>query len=169
LLGPIIIALICAALLTLTNALTGERIDANYSAREHRQLLELLGSQVSLEMLTSASWQDSQLDFCTAGSAVTRFETSGYAGPIAGLLAWQPRQQRITGIRITAHLETPGIADFLNDQGDDSWLHALQQLTTPQIELLDTVSGATISSAAVKRGAISVLNGAEQAIERCAE
>ena len=168
LVGPVAIALICAGLLTLTNALTGPRIDANYQARERALLRELLGRRVSEERLKKAAWREDHLDFCTAELTVSRLNISGYAGPIQGLLAWQPRQRRISGIRITRHLETPGIADFLNDQAAGGWLSSLLQLTMPQLEQLDTVSGATISSAAVQRGVVRVLNEADQAISRCA-
>lgn len=165
--GPVAIALICAALLTGTNKLTSQRIDANYTARERSLLRELLGPGVSTEMLENTTWEQGHLDFCALQLTVSRFSSPGYSGPIQGLVAWQPEQSQLTGIRITRHLETPGIADFLADHSAGSWLFSLLDLATEELLEIDTVSGATISSAAVQRGVAGILKAGDAAISRC--
>ena len=53
-------------------------------------------------------------------------------------------------VRITGHQETPGIADFL-DRPDAGWLNRLPGRDAAGLRALDTVSGATITSRALKR------------------
>ena len=113
------------------------------------------------------NWRDDQLVLCDASLVISRFSASGYAGPINGLLAWQPARQQATGIRVLEHLETPGIADFLNDISISGWLGNLLRRSPNELAQLDAVSGATISSQALTEAVGLILTGADPLTQDC--
>lgn len=164
--GPVGIALLCAGLLSATYQLTGARIADNQAARELALLNDLLPTTVSVSA-QALNWTDDQLVLCEALLVVSRFSASGYAGPINGLLAWQPTQRRATGIRVLEHLETPGIADFLNETGAGGWLGELLRRDPEQLTQVDAVSGATISSNAVTETVAMILSSTNPLPARC--
>ena len=67
---------------------------------------------------------------------------------VAALLAVQER--KLLGLRVTAHQETPGIADFV-DRPTDPWRINLRGRSATQLAGLDGVVGATITSRALLR------------------
>ena len=90
-----------------------------------------------------------------SGLRLTRTVAQGYGGGIDILLTQDAGQLR--GLRITAHQETPGIADFLN-RYDEGWLSNLTGRTSMELTALDTVTGATITSRAMLDTLITALN-----------
>ncbi len=80
----------------------------------------------------------------------------GYGGPIDFLTLLTPTRT-IAGIRVTRHQETPGIADFI-DQPDSEWLHQFIGLDAGSLNLIDGVTGATITTSAIRRGVHGLVN-----------
>ncbi|MCZ6709181.1 MAG: FMN-binding protein [Gammaproteobacteria bacterium] len=145
-----VIAGACAGLLALTQALTGDRIEANIRERSARLITELAGSVPP----ASTSWTDDVWNLCNQ-SVLARAKVAGYGGSISLLMAVtvDPQQHSLRGLRIVSHSETPGLADFLQ-QPDQGWLGELSGRNRAELDSTDTISGATITSKAVLTGVL---------------
>jgi Na+-translocating ferredoxin:NAD+ oxidoreductase RnfG subunit len=145
-----LIAGVCAGLLALTQALTGDRIELNIRERSARLITELAGSVPP----ASTSWTNDVWNLCNQ-SVLARTKVAGYGGSISLLIAAtvDPQQHRLRGLRIVSHSETPGLADFLQ-QPDQGWLHELSGRNRAELGSTDTISGATITSKAVLKGVL---------------
>lgn len=153
----LLIAFACALLLSATRWLTDTRIDQNQVRKTQQDLLGLLQGL--------GDFQPADLPDTTTGQRcwklddsslrLTRTVAQGYGGGIDILLTQDAGQLR--GLRITAHQETPGIADFLN-RYDEGWLSNLTGRTSMELTALDTVTGATITSRAMLDTLTTALN-----------
>ena len=136
------ISLVCAVLLATTRAQTADSIHANREAQTWRLAFDLVGA-----------FATTNLDFASDililenGRRLVRGTVAGYAGDI-GLLAALDEQQRLIGVRVTRHNETPGLGDFIDVQRNP-WILQFGERPLPSV---DSVTGATITSLAVMRG-----------------
>jgi Na+-translocating ferredoxin:NAD+ oxidoreductase RnfG subunit len=151
----------CAALIAGTAAITGERIDENRTRHFQRTLTELTGSPASAASLT---WRNDiamlTSDATEQGEtrALLRGATGGYGGDIRWLAAVRLGCPAVLdNLRITAHQETPGIADFLNAP-EQGWLASLHGRSSQSLAEVQAVSGATITSRALRGALRSALN-----------
>lgn len=149
----VLIAAACATLLALTDACTADRIAQNARAYEHRQIIDLAGTAPPPD----TTWADDVWDFCN-GTKLARSSAAGYGGPIRMVVG--VTEERILGLRVTDHQETPGLADFLREP-DRGWLAALKGRTRPETTAVDAVAGATITSEAVIRAVRDAMTQAE--------
>lgn len=151
------LVLACAALLAATAALTGERIADNRARRLLDMVSELTGRPVARAEL---QWSGDVAPLCEGDgrTALVRGKAPGYGGTIHWLAAvtLEPAP-RVTGLRITAHQETPGIADFLGRPGE-GWMARLVGADAEAMAAVDTVSGATITSRALLNSLTSALS-----------
>ncbi len=140
------IGALCALLLAGTHSLTADAIRANRDAASWQLAFELAGGPFPTEGL---SWQDDQLALPN-GLRLRRASVPGYAGPIELLVALPPAAAGVlpVGVRVTKHQETPGIGDFI-EVSRSSWI--LQFSNRPPAQV-DAVTGATITSEAIRRG-----------------
>ena len=138
-----LIGLGCGLLLAGVQALTEPAIEANRASHVWRLAFDLVGERFDP---TGLEWQGDQLEL-SGGVWLKRSKVQGYAGEI-GLLAAYSGQGQLLGARVTEHRETPGLGDFI-DLDKSPWM--LRFATTPPLEV-DAVTGATITSEAVKRG-----------------
>jgi len=60
-------------------------------------------------------------------------------------------------LRVVGHQETPGIGDFI-DHTRSRWIMELDNASAQAYAQLDAVSGATITSNAIKRAASQIFN-----------
>jgi electron transport complex protein RnfG len=94
----------------------------------------------------------------------TRTEVDGYAGPIYLTALWRVSQAsgdtQGLSMRVIAHRETPGIGDFI-DHTRSPWITDLDNTSAQAYAQLDAVSGATITSNAIKRAASEIFNRLE--------
>jgi electron transport complex protein RnfG len=144
----VVLVLVCGALLAGTAALTGERIEQN----RQRQFLALVAELTGGERPADAiRWQGDVAPLCD-GTALLRGRAAGYGGAIHWLAAVNvdATPPVLTGLRITAHQETPGIADFLN-RPERGWLASLGGRSATALAATDAVTGATITSRALVR------------------
>ncbi|MCA8864649.1 MULTISPECIES: electron transport complex subunit RsxG [unclassified Halomonas] len=138
-------ALVTAGSVALTRALTAERIEAHKLAYQHRQLQEVLPQTLAntpvtqvlestftipnpealgLQSDSQGWWVSDQNSHENRGESsavilpvVTR---QGYNGEIH-LLIGIDQQQRISGVRVTQHQETPGLGDDIERSRSD-WI-----------------------------------------------
>lgn len=169
-------ALVTAGSVALTRALTAERIATHQLAYQHRQLQEVLPSALAdtpvhdvLEGVFELP-NPSQLGHRddTQGWQLHRDEESalilpvitrqGYNGEIR-LLVGIDQHQRITGVRVTHHQETPGLGDDIERQRSD-WITHFNGLSLASLPSegwavhkeggeFDAFTGATITPRAV--------------------
>ncbi|MGE6605452.1 electron transport complex subunit RsxG [Halomonas sp. NPDC076908] len=169
-------ALVTAGSVALTRALTAERIANHQLAYQHRQLQEVLPptlanipvSQVLESTFTLANpealglqsesqgwWVNDQHNSAIIFPVVTR---QGYNGEIR-LLIGIDQQQRISGVRVTQHQETPGLGDDIERRRND-WITQFNGLGLESLPprgwavskdggYFDAFTGATITPRAV--------------------
>lgn len=170
-----VFALIGTAILAFTHDRTEPVIAASH-ADEQRALLaqvlpasvphdnDLLASRSELppnKLLgtrhPSALWRAEHAGHTTA-LLLEAIAPQGYAGEIA-LLVGVARDGRVTGVRVTAHRETPGLGDYIDRKHSD-WIEqfAGRGLTAPDTKqwlvkkdggAFDARAGATITPRAV--------------------
>lgn len=165
-------ALITAGSVASLRALTAERIDAHQHAYQQRQrqavLPESLTRQASASEMAlpnaqqlgypegATGWQVENADQrAVVLPVVTR---RGYNGEIH-LLVGIDGEQRITGVRVTQHQETPGLGDDIERRRSD-WITAFDGLSLDALPPggwavtqdgghFDAFTGATITPRAV--------------------
>lgn len=182
-------ALVTAGSVALTRALTAERIATHQLAYQHRQLQEVLPralantpvSRVLESAFTlpnaerlgldvdSQGWQINDQDSrAVVFPVVTR---QGYNGEIR-LLIGIDEQQRISGVRVTQHQETPGLGDDIERRRSD-WITHFDGLSLDSLPPegwavdkdgghFDAFTGATITPRAV-------VNAVHEALRYAAE
>lgn len=156
--GPLGVALLCGGVLMAVHLLTADRISHNELQQSQKQLRMLLDDAVAVEFLDKASWNTETQTLCLPDITIVRRQASGYGGVIELLFAIRQKQSpELSAALVTRHLETPGIADFLNNTGPQGWLARLRNQSASSLVQLDTVTGATISSKAILQAAVRAL------------
>ena len=151
-----IIGALCALLLAGTHRFTTGSIQANREAHAWRVAFDLTGGAFPTEDL---QWEGDRLEL-TNGFVLRRGTVNGYAGAIELLAAFRPTAGGIgslAGVRVTRHRETPGLGDFV-DTAKSTWI---LQFANRRPDRVDAVTGATITSEAVKRGVLALLQTTE--------
>jgi Na+-translocating ferredoxin:NAD+ oxidoreductase RnfG subunit len=150
----------CAALLAVTAWATRPAIEANRQRQFAETLSELAGQPVDP---SSLRWESGRGRLCD-GTLLLRGRAAGYAGAIDWLAAAATDEAATTlrALRVVAHQETPGIADFLYDP-QRGWLASLSGRSAADLAEVDTVSGATITTRALRRDLVQALLDASPA------
>ena len=145
LLSLIAIGGVCGALLVGTHNLTATDIKLNREAQARALMTAMLGAPLpdELDIDAEAFGDCSQWVFL-------QISVPGYAGDIDLRVLWRP-ENGLT-MRVTSHRETPGIGDFIDHQRDP-WMTTLDGASVSDIAEVDTVTGATITSNAIKQAA----------------
>lgn len=145
------IALACAVALALTRELTAPRIAAERAAAANAALLSMTGRT----SLPPPAWSGDHWQLCD-GTALLRGTAEGYAGTIEWLLFIDAAPStRIRALRVVAHRETPGIADFLNEP-QHPWMQAFVARRAGEPPP-DTLTGATITTRALGQSLTAAL------------
>jgi electron transport complex protein RnfG len=154
-------ALITAGSVALTRALTAERIETHQLAYQHRQLQEVLPQALAND---SQGWwvsgSENNNPSRNGSSAVILpvVTRQGYNGKIH-LLIGIDEHQRISGVRVTQHQETPGLGDDIERSRSD-WITRFNGLRLDSLPPegwavakdgghFDAFTGATITPRAV--------------------
>ncbi len=146
------IALACGAALAGTNWLTQDRIRYNEAAALRAAVADLLPADVRLPERpvdldrAPAAWR-----LCS-GHLLGRSDASGYNSAIR--LLYTLLDDRLIRVSLLGHQETPGITDFLNDP---DWLSRFDDARAEEVEALAAITGATITSVAVRDHLAAVL------------
>lgn len=161
--------MLCAGLLAITASLTREQIEHN----RNRQFLDLVETLTGTPPTDAIVWQGDVAPLCDGpGDAPERLLLRGRAPGYGGTIHWlaaadvTAANPRLTGLRITAHQETPGIADFLN-LPDRGWLATLPGRDADEVAAVNAVSGATITSRALRDGVAARLGDPALADVKC--
>lgn len=152
-----LIAGACGTAIVWTNQLTAPKIEAQRKVQARALMLSLLLPQQQQELNTVDKWQDDILTVCSDWWLI-RVTENGYAGPIELLAYWQTFTDGAPSalkMRVLRHLETPGIGDFIDHQRNDYLPHT-DNLSAADWQVMDTVSGATITHNALRRAATTV-------------
>jgi len=179
-----IFALVTAGSVALTRTLTAERIETHQLAYQHRQLQEVLPQALANTPVTQVLestftlpnpqalglasdsqgwWVSDQGSSAVILPVVTR---QGYNGEIR-LLIGIDEQQRISGVRVTQHQETPGLGDDIERSRSD-WITEFNGLRLDSLPPegwavtkdgghFDAFTGATITPRAVVNAVHKVL------------
>ncbi|WP_193091407.1 electron transport complex subunit RsxG [Halomonas colorata] len=179
-----VFALITAGSVAVTRALTAERITQHQQAYQHRQLQAVLPqafADTSIDQLLESTfdlpdaealghrkpaigWQISRDNHrAIILPVITR---QGYSGEI-DLLVGIDEQQRISGVRVTYHQETPGLGDKIERQRSD-WITRFNGLSLDELPpsawavkkdggQFDGFTGATITPRAVVQAVYTAL------------
>ena len=141
---------VCAYLLHSVNTLTAKDIQQNREAAALQIISDLTGPAIA------NSVDLSRTDNHKCPTWLLLQETvPGYAGPIEFMFFVEPDADAISA-RTINHRETPGIGDFI-DSTRDQYLQNLDRSSYAVWASLDNVSGASITSAALRRALESVL------------
>lgn len=183
-------ALVTAGSVGLTRALTAERIANHQLAYQHRQLAQVLPETLAntpvrqvlestfvlpnpqalgLESGSQGWWVNDHDNGAVILPVVTR---EGYNGEIR-LLVGIDQQQRISGVRVTQHQETPGLGNDIERRRSD-WVTHFNGLTLDSLPPggwavakdgghFDAFTGATITPRAVVNAVHKALQYADEA------
>ena len=152
----LLIALACATALVITHGLTEDRIASNQTHQLRAQLQTLIEDpQLSPALLPDISEAPGSWRLCD-DLLLVRSQAAGYAGPIELLYSINLEPSRLHRLTILRHSETPGITGFLEEE-DSGWLASIARQTAVSLKKVDTVSGATISSRAIRDHLLRVL------------
>ena len=149
------ISLVCALLLAGAYELTEQAVEDNRAAHAWRLAFELVGERFDP---SGVHWRDDALELPN-GAWLRRTAVPGYAGEIR-LLAAFSAGGRLLGGRVARHRETPGLGDFV-DLDKSDWM--LRFAHTPASEV-EAVTGATITSNAVKQGMQRLVDAPDPAL-----
>jgi len=153
LLSLTVIGGVCGVLLVGTHALTAADIRLNREAQARALMTAMLGRALPAELDIQAN---------TVGNCsqwvFQQITVGGYAGNIHLLVLRRP-DDRLT-MRVTSHRETPGIGDFIDHQRED-WMTRLDGSTAAAIAEVDNVTGATITTKAIRLAAQRSAQGIE--------
>ena len=146
LLSLILIGGVCGVLLVGTHHLTADEIQLHREARARALMTEMLGQALPapLDIQAPAAGDCSDWVF-------QRVAVNGYAGTINLRVLWRADETLV--MRVTQHRETPGIGDFI-DHTRDPWIVQLDGLTATEIAHIDNVTGATITTNAIRQAAM---------------
>ncbi len=151
---------ICAVVtvvLALTNAITAPIIEANDAKAANAALLEVLpdGGSFTLADTAALTLPATVTEVYTAenGGTVVRLSTTGYASGMALMVGINP-DGTVSGTKLIASQETPSIGGAAADTFSASVVGV--DITT--VEALDTISGATKTTAAYKNAVRDALN-----------
>lgn len=166
-LSLVFIAGSCGAILLTTQTMTQPAIQANRNTQASEIFSQLLGSRLPDRWQTSANLPTTdQLISQPRGNCedwlFSADQQSGYAGNITLLALW--RADRSLSLRVLSHRETPGIGDFI-DHTRSTWITDLDGSVAEDIEQIDNVSGATITTAAIMRSMQQLFNKLEKHCE----
>ena len=136
----------CGLLLVGTDLLTSDDISVNREARARQLMADMLGTPLDHH------WNIQTDTFGACDNWLfSNVVSNGYAGDINLVVLWRADTGGLVA-RVTQHRETPGIGDFIDHSRSD-WITALDARTATAFSEVDNVSGATITTAAIRRAA----------------
>ena len=156
------IALACAGALAATAWLTSDRLQYNEAAALRSAITALLPADETAPAYPPEIDRVPGLWSLCTGHLLGRSNVSGYGGDVRLLYTLQSPPSRagatsslqLVRLSVLGHQETPGIADFLTDP---DWLGEFADRDAAAVEVLSAVTGATITSVAVRDHLAAVL------------
>jgi len=140
---------VCGILLVGTHAATKDQIEQNRLDKTKLLMTRMLGHEIPANIATSQPF----IGDCNLWIFST-LQIQGYAGLIhlTALGRLGSNEARLT-LRVVQHSETPGIGDFIDHQ-KSAWMSYLDNMTLNAFQTVDNVSGATITTNAIRKAAL---------------
>ena len=138
----------CGVLLTKTEEHTKAAINHNRAEKAQALYLDMVSADVLKQMPNNSAHINPHLGGC-ANHVLFKHQVSGYSGNIHLVVVWH---NQTMAMRVNKHLETPGIGDFIDHRKSD-WLKKRDYTNLTSWQALDNVSGATITTSAIKQAA----------------
>ena len=173
---PLKLTLIVSAvvlMLAIVNELTFETIAANTAAKSNLARQELFADSTGFNSIDFELSEDEAKTVSEIYSAAGEGEDilgycmnvvcKGFGGDIV-LIIGIDLDGDITGIQLISHAETPSIGAVAVDE-NGSFFPQFVGVSASELEKVETVSGATISSSAVKEGIAKALAVAERLLK----
>ena len=159
-----VVAGLAGGMLSVVDGMTRDTIAAAALEKELIYLEEIFPGAEFTQHTDEVKNEAGILDLFRAEGKGTVYKVNenGYGGEIVFLVGFDT-DDKIAGIAVISHGETPGIGDVIDSDGFRSL-----NVGKAGSEALDTSSGATISSNAINKGVINVarhLNGGEMEVE----
>ena len=147
----IVLTLVCAVITAVVsgiNALTLPKINANLDAEMNAAFVEMFGEGMSFSVLNIDSSANAVYKVRADGKTYysVNISSPGFESDIMMLVSFE-ESGKIAGVKIISQGETPGIGTRVDD---DSFLSRFIGKSSP--DEVDSLTGATISSKAVKTG-----------------
>lgn len=145
LIRAVVITLVCGLLLAVTDRQTREAAAANRFYFEQAALRDLAPG---FEVTASATGWELIQDERVKGRIRAIETLQGYNGRIRLLVA--VAENTILGVKVTAHQETPGLGDVIDDPDWMTQFEGMTQASNWQLEPdgVDGITGATITAKA---------------------
>ena len=148
LLSILFICIGCGVLLSKTEEHTKAAINHNRAEKAQALYLEMVSADVLKQMPNNSAHVNPHLGSCEK-HLLFNHQVPGYSGHIHLVVVWH---NQTLAMRVNKHLETPGIGDFIDHRKSD-WLGKRDYTTLTDWQNLDNVSGATITTNAIKQAA----------------
>ena len=164
-----IVVLVCicvcvASLMAVTNYITAPIIEKNAQGQADAALLELLPTAESFELMDLSAYElpatVREIHKATPGGYVVKLETTGYASGMV-IMCGISADGEVVGTKLLASGETPSIGG----SAIESFAPALVGKTADDVDTVDTVAGATKTTAAYRAAikdalsAVKILGG----------
>ncbi|HHT53866.1 MAG TPA: FMN-binding protein [Clostridiales bacterium] len=149
-----------AGVLSSVNSLTKDKIEENLGGEIRKSFVEMFGEGIEYQALGDLpAGAEAIYEITYNGKTYycVSVNSSGFGGDI-NILATFDKGGRIAGVSVVSHSETPGIG---TNVFEDSYLAKFRGKATA--DEVDAISGATVSSKALKSGistAFDILAGA---------
>ena len=154
----LVISAVTASLLALVNAITKDKIAENERAVMEQALESIFGGCDEIEEMKGeyggsviavySVYSEGKLLGYGIQAAPTGFKDA------IGLIVGTTVEGECLGVKITSISDTPGVGTKVKE---NSFLSGFKGLNNDTVDSFDTISGATISSKAVKQGVAEVL------------
>ena len=160
----LLITALVATALAGVNAVTKDRIAAVQAQKISDAIGALFPETTGVRQLTAAEYTDATgtvtaVYAVDGGWAMTVCPTSGFGGTIT-LMVGVAETGRVTGVQVIAHAETPGLGAVAADKtssGETFRGSFVGKSGTLQVEDIDAITSATITSKAVVDGVNAAL------------
>lgn len=156
-----LIGAVSASLLFGVYSLTQPAIEEKQKKEQIQKFKEILGDlniRLSKDLKSAFGYENGKLK-----AVAVVGEAKGYGGPIKVLVRVSP-EGKIERIEvISASKETPGIGQKIKEE---SFLKRFCGLTKNEIDSVQTITGATISSTGVKKAVAKALDKACELVEK---
>ena len=156
----VVICAVVSILLAITNAITAPIIEKNQNASANAALLEVMPDGISFEKIDISTYKlpatVAEAYKSENGGYVIKLNTTGYASGMV-LMCGVSAEGKVTGTKLIASAETPSIGGA----AVNTFAPALVGKDSGNIESVDTVGGATKTTAAYRAAVKDALNTAE--------
>jgi Na+-translocating ferredoxin:NAD+ oxidoreductase subunit G len=163
-LNLVVFCFVVAFVLSFFNEMTRERIETNRIERiqsVQRQLIEAEQYEY-MEGFEAPTRVAQALDNGELTGYVVEAQTTGYGGVIQIMYGVNPDFE-IQGVRIVSQRETPGLGDQVTRE---PFLGQFEGRSRNELDQVDTITGATVSSSAVINGVRSSLVQLQERVDQ---